>query len=231
MNDDGLLADQRAYYQARAPEYDEWWQRRGRFDLGPELAEEWDREVAQVAAALETFGATGDVLELAGGTGWWTARLARTAGHLTVIDSSPETLELNRERSGDPMWTTSLPTCSRGSRRGPMRSCSSPSGSLTCRGHDFRPSGPWCGPALHRGVGFSSSNATRRIRLARSRPRVIRRGADRSSAACTTAEPQVVEASSTSRGVPSHFSATKVGRRGSPNALDQLRTHTGRGAS
>ena len=102
MNDDGLLAEQRAYYRARAPEYDEWWQRRGRFDRGPELAQEWDREVAQVAAALETFGATGDVLELAGGTGWWTARLARTAGHLTVIDSSPESLELSRTRVGRP---------------------------------------------------------------------------------------------------------------------------------
>ena len=56
----------------------------------------------QVAAALETFGATGDVLEMAGGTGWWTARLARTAGHLTVIDSSPETLDLNRDRVGRP---------------------------------------------------------------------------------------------------------------------------------
>jgi demethylmenaquinone methyltransferase/2-methoxy-6-polyprenyl-1,4-benzoquinol methylase len=102
MDDDGLLAEQRAYYQARAPEYDEWWQRRGRFDGGPAMAEEWDREVAQVAAALETFGATGDVLELAGGTGWWTARLARTAAHLTVVDSSPESLELNRKRVGRP---------------------------------------------------------------------------------------------------------------------------------
>jgi len=102
MDDDGLLAEQRAYYQARAPEYDEWWQRRGRFDQGRESAEEWDRDVAQMAAALETFGATGDVLELAGGTGWWTAHLARTAGHLTVIDSSPESLELNRKRVGRP---------------------------------------------------------------------------------------------------------------------------------
>ncbi len=98
MNDDELLAEQQAYYRARAPEYDEWWQRRGRYDRGPELAEEWDRQVAQVEAALETFGATGDVLEMAGGTGWWTARLARTAGRLTVIDSSPETVELNRDR-------------------------------------------------------------------------------------------------------------------------------------
>ena len=102
MNEDDLLAEQRAYYRARAPEYDEWWQRRGRYDRGSGMAEEWDRQVAQVAAALETFDATGDVLEMAGGTGWWTARLARTAGRLTVIDSSPETLDLNRHRVGHP---------------------------------------------------------------------------------------------------------------------------------
>src|SRR5713226_8730419 len=67
VNDEGLLAEQRAYYRARAPEYDEWWQRRGRYDRGSDLAEEWDRQVARVAAALDTCGATGDVLELAGG--------------------------------------------------------------------------------------------------------------------------------------------------------------------
>ena len=100
VDDDGLLAEQRSYYRARAPEYDEWWQRRGRYDRGSDLAEEWDRQVAQAASALEAFGATGDVLELAGGTGWWTARLARAAGHLTVVDASPETLDLNRYRVG-----------------------------------------------------------------------------------------------------------------------------------
>lgn len=100
VSDDGLLAEQRAFYRARAPEYDEWWQRRGRYDRGPELAEEWDRQVAQVAAALGTFEATGDVLEMAGGTGWRTRRLARTARHLTVLDASPEALDLNRDRVG-----------------------------------------------------------------------------------------------------------------------------------
>jgi len=40
------------------------------------------------------------VLELAGGTGWWTERLARSARRLTVVDASPETLELNRQRVG-----------------------------------------------------------------------------------------------------------------------------------
>jgi ubiquinone/menaquinone biosynthesis C-methylase UbiE len=100
VSDDGLLAEQRAFYRARAPEYDEWWQRRGRYERGPELSEEWDRQVTEVIAALDSFDTTGDVLEMAGGTGWWTQQLARTAGHLTVLDASPETLNLNRDRVG-----------------------------------------------------------------------------------------------------------------------------------
>lgn len=100
VGEDELLEEQRAFYRARAPEYDEWWQRRGRYDRGHELSEEWDRQVAQVEEALMSFGAEGDVLELAGGTGWWTQRLARSSERLTVVDSSPETLELNRRRVG-----------------------------------------------------------------------------------------------------------------------------------
>jgi SAM-dependent methyltransferase len=97
-----LLADQRAFYRARAPEYDQWWQRRGRYDHGPDDAAEWDRQVRVVVQALDTFGPVGDALELAGGTGWWTQRLAQTATSLTVLDSSDETLRINRERVGRP---------------------------------------------------------------------------------------------------------------------------------
>ena len=99
--DDGLIADQRTYYARRAPEYDEWWQRQGRYDRGVEAQQEWDAQVETVAQALAAFDASGDVLELAGGTGWWSARLAATAGHLTVVDASPETLALNRSRVGE----------------------------------------------------------------------------------------------------------------------------------
>jgi trans-aconitate methyltransferase len=63
---------------------------------------EWQRQVATIEVALASFGATGDVLELAGSTGWWTERLARTANRLTVVDSSPETLALSRARLGRP---------------------------------------------------------------------------------------------------------------------------------
>ena len=100
MSDDELLAEQRAFYRASAPEYDHWWQRAGRYDRGPDHTAEWERQIAELEAALTTFGATGDVLELAGGTGWWTRRLATTADSLTVVDASAETLALNRERVG-----------------------------------------------------------------------------------------------------------------------------------
>jgi demethylmenaquinone methyltransferase/2-methoxy-6-polyprenyl-1,4-benzoquinol methylase len=98
LADDELLDEQRRFYAARAPEYDEWWQRSGRYDRGDDDRREWHAQVDEVEAALTAFGATGDVLELAGGTGWWTERLARTADRLTVVDASPETLALNRER-------------------------------------------------------------------------------------------------------------------------------------
>ncbi len=98
MDDEDLLEEQRAFYRARAPEYDEWWQRRGRYDKGPDQQDEWHRQVGIVDAALASFDARGDVLELAGGTGWWTTRLAKTADRLTVVDAAPEALAINRDR-------------------------------------------------------------------------------------------------------------------------------------
>ncbi len=56
--------------------------------------------MAVLNAALDDFAPRGSVLELAGGTGWWTQRLVETAERLTVIDSSPEALALNRELVG-----------------------------------------------------------------------------------------------------------------------------------
>jgi len=39
------LADQRAYYAARAAEYDEWFNRQGRYDYGPDLNARWWAEI------------------------------------------------------------------------------------------------------------------------------------------------------------------------------------------
>jgi demethylmenaquinone methyltransferase/2-methoxy-6-polyprenyl-1,4-benzoquinol methylase len=95
---DDVLAEQIAYYRARAPEYDEWFERRGMFDLGPEWNAIWEAEVSAVAAAVPDGE---HVLELACGTGWWTQRLVRSARSVTAIDASPEVLSLNRARVGD----------------------------------------------------------------------------------------------------------------------------------
>jgi demethylmenaquinone methyltransferase/2-methoxy-6-polyprenyl-1,4-benzoquinol methylase len=96
--DAAALAEQAAYYRARAAEYDEWWQRAGRYDKGAEATAQWRSEVAEVEAALAAAELSGDVLELACGTGWWTERLARSARSLTCIDASPETIAINRAR-------------------------------------------------------------------------------------------------------------------------------------
>ena len=97
---DDLVDEQIRYYRERAPEYDRWWNREGRYDLGPEFAERWDRETAALRAALDAFGPAGDVLEIAAGTGNWTREVLRHADRVTALDSSPETLEVSREKLG-----------------------------------------------------------------------------------------------------------------------------------
>jgi SAM-dependent methyltransferase len=99
--DDALLAEQAAYYRARANEYDDWWYRRHEADFGPEFAEAWWRDVDELRAAFDAFAPRGDVLELAAGTGIWTGELLRFADRITAIDASAETLAINRAKNGD----------------------------------------------------------------------------------------------------------------------------------
>ena len=100
MTDD-LLEEQKRYYRGRAPYYDDWWQHRGRYARDPEAAAAWDAEIESISEVLARFDPRGDVLELAGGTGWWTQRLARTADSLTVVDSAPEAIAVSRRRLGE----------------------------------------------------------------------------------------------------------------------------------
>jgi demethylmenaquinone methyltransferase/2-methoxy-6-polyprenyl-1,4-benzoquinol methylase len=93
-----ILAEQREYYRARASEYDEWWFRQGRYDHGPELNGRWFGEIAELERALDDFGPGGKVLELAGGTGIWSAKLLGCADQLTIVDASNEVIALNRQR-------------------------------------------------------------------------------------------------------------------------------------
>ena len=93
MND--ILSEQKRYYAERAPEYDDWWYRRGRYELEPEALARWQADVAESEAALEAFAPHGRVLELAAGTGIWTRRLVQLADRVVAVDANPETLALN----------------------------------------------------------------------------------------------------------------------------------------
>jgi ubiquinone/menaquinone biosynthesis C-methylase UbiE len=86
---DELLAEQRAYYRARAGEYDATYP----------LDEGADREArGKLVAALDALAPYGRVLELACGTGQWTVELAKQASAVTAVDSSPEALAICRRR-------------------------------------------------------------------------------------------------------------------------------------
>lgn len=86
---DPTLTEQIEYYRARASEYDEWFLRQGRYDLGDAENARWRAEVDEVARELASFNPAGKVLELAGGTGFWSQQLVRTATELTIVDASP----------------------------------------------------------------------------------------------------------------------------------------------
>lgn len=83
---DLLLAEQLRYYRARAAEYDAT-------SYGAVSGER-----ASVPDIVDRLGIGGDVLELACGTGIWTAELVRHASTLTALDAAPEMLELARRR-------------------------------------------------------------------------------------------------------------------------------------
>ena len=95
-DDDPLIESQIEYYRARAPEYDEWFHRRGRYDRGEELNRRWFDEAAEVRRALEKSRPGGHILELASGTGLWTVHLAPRAAKLVTVDISAESIAINR---------------------------------------------------------------------------------------------------------------------------------------
>lgn len=96
--DTELLESQIEYYRARVPEYDDWWFRRGRYDVGAAFATRWEDEVERVRSAFDAFAPKGDVLELAAGTGNWTLELARHADRITAVDAAPEAFESARQK-------------------------------------------------------------------------------------------------------------------------------------
>lgn len=97
-NHDRIVDEQIQYYRERAAEYDEWFNRQGRYNQGEAHTRQWAGEVATVQQALADFNPTGTVLEIASGTGWWTEQLVPYADALTAVDASPETIAINKAK-------------------------------------------------------------------------------------------------------------------------------------
>jgi len=92
VEEDALIREQIEYYRGRAPDYDAT-----SSPPGDPLAP----YARQIEAALERFRPAGRVLELASGTGVWTAQLLRHAESVTALDASTEMHELSRAKIGD----------------------------------------------------------------------------------------------------------------------------------
>ncbi len=79
------------YYAARAPEYDEVYQK-------PER----QTDLRAIESWLPPIFAGANVLEIACGTGYWTRFIAPVAARVIAIDAAPETLLLARRNVADP---------------------------------------------------------------------------------------------------------------------------------
>ena len=98
LSEPEVEADTRNYYRARAPEFEQWILREGRYAHGPDDDAAWHREMAE----LQDFvGALTDarIFEVAAGTGWWT-RLLAPRNRIVASDYAPEMLAEARQRDG-----------------------------------------------------------------------------------------------------------------------------------
>lgn len=87
-------ASMRAYYAARAEEYDEAYSGPG---LAPLEQAVFAADLDEVTLWLDSLPVAGEIVELAAGTGWWSPLLAQK-GELWLYDVSEEVLERARRR-------------------------------------------------------------------------------------------------------------------------------------
>jgi demethylmenaquinone methyltransferase/2-methoxy-6-polyprenyl-1,4-benzoquinol methylase len=88
----------RAYYAARAGEYDDWFLRKGRYSRGVIADTAWAADMDTATLWLDAQPLTGEIVELAAGTGWWSPLLAQKATTLWLYDINEEPLEFARQR-------------------------------------------------------------------------------------------------------------------------------------
>jgi demethylmenaquinone methyltransferase/2-methoxy-6-polyprenyl-1,4-benzoquinol methylase len=89
-----LIASQKAYYDLRAPDYGDVTKPSDRKSRGL-------LDSSETRRLVDEFAPSGEVLELACGTGAFTRELVRHSQTLTAVDGSPRMLERNRTVVGD----------------------------------------------------------------------------------------------------------------------------------
>ena len=88
-----LLDAQREFYDLRAPDFGD--------ESRPDRKRDGRMSIELIQELVDRFALTGDVLELACGTGGWTRELVRHARAVTALDGSPRMLERNRHEVAD----------------------------------------------------------------------------------------------------------------------------------
>jgi ubiquinone/menaquinone biosynthesis C-methylase UbiE len=83
----------KAYYEARAREYDDWWLGLGRFRERERPG--WEEELAALRVTLESLPPA-RTLDVACGTGFLTRHLS---GRITALDQSPSMLDVAAEQA------------------------------------------------------------------------------------------------------------------------------------
>src|ERR1019366_9903734 len=92
-----LSEEMKAYYAARAPEYDDWYLRTGRYSRGPVHNLAWNADLDTATLWLDELPIQGEIVELAAGTGWWSTLLAGK-GVLSLYDANELPLDRDRAR-------------------------------------------------------------------------------------------------------------------------------------
>jgi demethylmenaquinone methyltransferase/2-methoxy-6-polyprenyl-1,4-benzoquinol methylase len=112
MQEAELLDEQVRYYRARAPEYDNWWERKAQYSLAAEHQEAWFAERAELEGLVDGWlreggmpgvggkddASGGRALEIACGTGNWTRRLAARFREVVAVDAAPEMIAIARDK-------------------------------------------------------------------------------------------------------------------------------------
>jgi SAM-dependent methyltransferase len=101
VTSDDLLTEQVRYSRARALEYDHAYARVGQYDRGRDANDAWQAELAGLVALFDEAAVGNEVLEVAAGTGFWTAKLLERGATVTAVDAAPEVLDVSRQRLGE----------------------------------------------------------------------------------------------------------------------------------